>query len=281
MARPLDKNILGTQITDEFHNSVGAGFCALGHDTFFGALDMQIATLAAGGGVVLIENIDYTLHDTDSVLTAECGKNVYTTYKIINPVYQACDLFFTYKTVGDYREAADVTPTGVISAFGGTVAPAGYLMCDGASYVRTEHEDLFDVIGTAYGTADADHFNVPKLQGQFLRGRDNGEAVDPDAATRVALQAGGNVGDLVGSQQADAVQGHWHEWNKDSATDHPYYEAGGGAVHVPYDGDAAGSGAEDKSNMVCDPTTDEVNGVPRTAAETRAQNVYVNFIIKT
>ena len=275
MARPLDKNILGTQITDEFHNSVGAGFCALGHDTFFGALDMQIATLAAGGGVVLIENIDYTLHDTDSVLTAECGKNVYTTYKIINPVYQACDLFFTYKTVGDYREAADVTPTGVISAFGGTVAPAGYLMCDGASYVRTEHEDLFDVIGTAYGTADADHFNVPKLQGQFLRGRDNGEAVDPDAATRVALQAGGNVGDLVGSQQADAMQGHWHA---------KYYESAdatttGGA---PRESTAGNNNSGPLAHTsVKAAITDGVNGVPRTAAETRAQNVYVNFIIKT
>ena len=275
MARPLDKNILGTQITDEFHNSVGAGFCALGHDTFFGALDMQIATLAAGGGVVLIENIDYTLHDTDSVLTAECGKNVYTTYKIINPVYQACDLFFTYKTVGDYREAADVTPTGVISAFGGTVAPAGYLMCDGASYVRTEHEDLFDVIGTAYGTADADHFNVPKLQGQFLRGRDNGEAVDPDAATRVALQAGGNVGDLVGSQQADAMQGHWHA---------KYYESADATTTgaAPRESTVANNNSGPLANTsVKAAITDGVNGVPRTAAETRAQNVYVNFIIKT
>ena len=107
MAEKLDKNILGTQITDELHNSVGAGFCALDHDTFFGALDMRICTAAGGGGVTLIENTDYTLHDTDAVLAAECSKNVYTTYKIINPVYQACDLYFTFKTVGDYREAAD------------------------------------------------------------------------------------------------------------------------------------------------------------------------------
>ena len=107
MAEKLDKNILGTQITDELHNGVGAGFCALDHDTFFGAADMRICTAAGGGGVTLIENVDYTLHDTDAALTVECAKNVYTTYKIINPVYQACDLFFTYKTVGDYREAAD------------------------------------------------------------------------------------------------------------------------------------------------------------------------------
>ena len=112
MAEKLDKNILGTQITDELHNSVGAGFCALDHDTFFGALDMRICTAAGGGGVTLIENTDYTLHDTDAVLTAECSKNVYTTYKIINPVYQACDFFFTYKTVGDYREAYDANIIG-------------------------------------------------------------------------------------------------------------------------------------------------------------------------
>ena len=38
---------------------------------------------------------------------------------------------------GSWKEAADRTPVGVISAFGGTVAPDGWLICDGTALSRT------------------------------------------------------------------------------------------------------------------------------------------------
>ncbi len=108
MAIKLDKNLVGTQQTDEFHNSLGAGFYSLDHDTFFGGADLDIYTAPASGGVHLIEDTHYTLHDEDTDLTTETGITVYTTLKIIDPTYQAVDLYFTYKTVGDYNEAVDI-----------------------------------------------------------------------------------------------------------------------------------------------------------------------------
>lgn len=108
MAIKLNKKIAGTPITDELHTSVGADYSSLDHDTFFGSTDMVIRTASGGGGTRLVENTDYTLHDEDTTLTADCSKTVYTTYKIINPTYQTVDLYFTYKSVGDYTEAEDI-----------------------------------------------------------------------------------------------------------------------------------------------------------------------------
>jgi len=108
MSIKYDKNLAGTQLTDELHNSLGAGFYSLDHDTFFGAGDFNIYTAAASGGTHLIEATHYILHDEDTDLTTETGKTVYTTVKIIDPAYQACDLYFTYKTIGDYNQAIDI-----------------------------------------------------------------------------------------------------------------------------------------------------------------------------
>lgn len=57
-------------------------------------------------------------------------------------------------------------PPGLISDFGGDTAPDGWLLCDGASYLRADHPELFTAIGTKYGTADGTHFNVPDFRGR-------------------------------------------------------------------------------------------------------------------
>ena len=43
---------------------------------------------------------------------------------------------------------------GTIELYGGTVAPNGWLFCDGGSISRTLYSDLFAVIGTNYGGGD-------------------------------------------------------------------------------------------------------------------------------
>lgn len=56
--------------------------------------------------------------------------------------------------------------TGMIAPFAGASAPSGYLLCDGASYLRSSYSALFGVIGTVFGAADGTHFNVPDLRGR-------------------------------------------------------------------------------------------------------------------
>lgn len=50
--------------------------------------------------------------------------------------------------------AAGSVPTGTILEFGGTVAPAGYLLRDGSNVSRTTYAALFAAIGTTWGVGD-------------------------------------------------------------------------------------------------------------------------------
>ncbi len=53
-------------------------------------------------------------------------------------------------------------PSGVMVDFGGTVAPDGFLLCDGAAVSRTTYADLFAAIGVTWGIGNGTTtFNVP------------------------------------------------------------------------------------------------------------------------
>lgn len=61
-------------------------------------------------------------------------------------------------------------PKGTIHMFVAAIAPSGWLLCDGSSYLRSTFPDLFAVIGTSYGAADGTHFSVPDLRQRFGMG---------------------------------------------------------------------------------------------------------------
>jgi microcystin-dependent protein len=61
--------------------------------------------------------------------------------------------------------------TGEIVAYAGPIAPAGWLLCDGSEVSRTVYDDLFAVVGVAYGGGDgANTFNLPNFVGRFPLG---------------------------------------------------------------------------------------------------------------
>lgn len=102
-----------------------------------------------------------------------------------------------------FQTVSPATPaSGVIMCYGGTVAPAGWLLCDGAAYGRTLLDPspqpvLFGILGTIYGAGNGTTtFNIPDLRGVFLRGLDSGRGVDP-------LRA-------IGTQQSNGFQSHNH-----------------------------------------------------------------------
>lgn len=64
-------------------------------------------------------------------------------------------------------------PAGVISMFGGTAAPNGWLVCDGSAVSRTTYSRLFAAIGTNFGVGDGSTtFNLPSLKGRVPVGLD-------------------------------------------------------------------------------------------------------------
>lgn len=100
-------------------------------------------------------------------------------------------------------------PVGTIVAWAGldpgVVIPQGWLLCDGRELRADAYPELFDRIGTAFGTPRPGSFNLPQLQGLFLRGVTGASPRDPDAYARTPLQPGGNLGNGVGSLQPYAT----------------------------------------------------------------------------
>lgn len=65
--------------------------------------------------------------------------------------------------------------TGTIKAFGGSIPPFGWLVCDGSAISRTLYAALFDVIGETYGAGDGSTtFNLPNTTDRVLQGNGNG-----------------------------------------------------------------------------------------------------------
>lgn len=66
------------------------------------------------------------------------------------------------------------TPTGTIVLFAGSTAPTGWLLCQGQTISRTTYANLFNVIGTTYGSGDGSTtFNLPNFKGNIPVGYDS------------------------------------------------------------------------------------------------------------
>ena len=122
-------------------------------------------------------------------------------------------------------------------------APPGWLKANGAAVSRTAYSALFAAIGTTFGAGDGSTtFNLPKLNGEFIRGWDDGAGVDP--------------GRVLGSWQADELKSHAHT---------------GGAYNT---GQAANLGPN-LSNYMNPSNTGSAGG-----SETRPRNVALLAVIK-
>ena len=68
-------------------------------------------------------------------------------------------------------DAISVPPTASIVMYGGTSAPTGWLLCNGAAVSRTTYADLFAIVGTTYGAGNGSStFNLPDLRDRFAVG---------------------------------------------------------------------------------------------------------------
>lgn len=84
-------------------------------------------------------------------------------------------------------------PYGAVQYFARDTAPEGWMVADGSSISRTEYANLFTAIGTNFGVGDGVvTFNLPDLRGEFIRGWDESESIDPGRA--------------FGSRQTDATK---------------------------------------------------------------------------
>ena len=171
----------------------------------------------------------------------------------------------------------------MVSAFALQSCPSGWIAADGATPLRSLYPKLFAAMGTIHGSGNGSTtFHLPDYRGRFLRMVDGTASVDPDKASRTAMNAGGAVGNLVGSVQADSVQGHGHDFfvgNTASGFGH-----GNTFSQLALADDAGGrtlqstrSGAQD---IIQSLKTFGAFGTPRVSTESRPSNAYVLYCIK-
>jgi rhizosphere induced protein len=145
---------------------------------------------------------------------------------------------------------------------------SGWMICDGRSLKVSNYPKLYWVLGNQYG-GDATAFNIPNLEGQFLRGVTTDTSKDPDCGSRVPANPS-QAQYPVGSTQVDTFQDHVHGYNSAQATG-----VGGNAGVVA---------TELANQLTTPPKTDPAASPARDvsySSETRPKNTYVYFIIRT
>lgn len=142
-------------------------------------------------------------------------------------------------------------PVGVVVAWGSTVPPDGWIEANGQAFDRTKNPKLLAVYPSG---------NVPDLRGRFVRGWAHGSTADPDS------------GRAVLSTQEDAFQDHTHIAGTETSL--------GDNVPITSTRNTPG-GAEFRQyrNRTGAINPDYLG--PRLAAETRAKNTAMMYIVKT
>jgi len=132
------------------------------------AIKAVVENLSNGYGIAFWTRNAYNGTFTEKVRIDEDGK-----VGILNTTPQyPLDITGGVNITGDYKvNGANLVPTGTVSAFAGSAAPTGYLLCDGTAVNRTTYATLFGVISTTYGIGDGSTtFNLPDLRGRVVAG---------------------------------------------------------------------------------------------------------------
>lgn len=95
------------------------------------------------------------------------------------------------------------TASGIISAYAGTSAPTGWLLCYGQAVSRTTYAALFAVLSTTYGSGDGSTtFNVPDLRGRAVAGQDD---MGGSSANRLTSPINGDTLGAAGGSESHTL----------------------------------------------------------------------------
>ena len=184
----------------------------------------------------LISELEALLHLTT------CEGNCDITIRAVSPDLPAIldvDYFTWFK--GERGEKGDPgkgCPVGTILPFSGSVIPDNYLECDGSAVSRTTYAELYNVIGTTYGSGDGSTtFNLPNLQGRIAVGQDTNDA-DFDTL-------GETGGEKTHTLTTSEMPRHQH------TIENPYNVTGSNQVMIP---ETIGTGNKNSSYYNWQPT---------------------------
>ena len=139
--------------------------------------------------------------------------------------------------------AGAAVPTGAILDFGGTAAPAGYVLCDGTTYDGTNptYTALWGVIGNNYGGTAQNNFKVPDFRGRSGIGTGAGAGLS-------SRSIGGSGGEETHVLSVGEMPTHAHTLT-DPSHSHalPTFGTGGGGGNNENIPSANGDGAQEST----------------------------------
>jgi len=107
----------------------------------------------------------------------------------------------------------DGSPTGKVDMFAMQTVPPEWVPCDGRLLGRGSFQNLFNVIGTIWGSTDDNNFAVPNYNnGMFLRGWSENQTVDAGRKFAELQQDDFKKHDHGGN--TDPEGGHDHDYSK-------------------------------------------------------------------
>ena len=145
-----------------------------------GDLNTEIANRIAGDGNLQtqITSEASTRGSADTTLQNNINGEALTRQAedaILRADFEAADLALQAQITALQGQIDAIIPIGTIAMWAGVAIPTGWLLCDGALYNRSgsPQEQLYQVIGTQYGTTSASNFRVPNFNGRFPKGQDS------------------------------------------------------------------------------------------------------------
>jgi microcystin-dependent protein len=106
-------------------------------------------------------------------------------------------------------------PTGTVLPYGGTAAPTGYVLCNGAPYdavTNPQYVPLWNILGVTFGGTGQSSFKVPDVMGRVVAGR--AAAGHADMATLGWTESQNLTGLAVGSRRVK----HQHSFTLNTNT---------------------------------------------------------------
>lgn len=163
-------------------------------------------------------------------------------------------------------------PAGSVIPFAGSVAPAGWLLCQGQAVSRVTYATLFAAIGTDFGAGNGSTtFNIPDARGRVIAGKDDMGGV---AANRLTGTSGGVTGTTLGA--TGGTETHVLVTNEIPAHSHV----------ITYDRESPEGGSGDNAAWNLRPSGGAYSGTTTTVGGGAAHNnvqptIVMNYIIKT
>jgi len=145
-------------------------------------------------------------------------------------------------------EVPGASPIGAMLIWPSTSIPADWEICLGQEVAVASFPELYNVLGTTFGQANPSVFNLPDMQGMFVRGFDSANINDPELDRE------------FGSAQADEFKAHEHT--------------------VSNVGQRVGDGASDDNMSAAPDITRDVITTPTGGEETRPKNIALNYIVR-